>query len=287
MIVRIGQLILSLFLLLGPSLSGLAQKQSDTVLVPGNPQLTQNMIDHAVAIYEFVLDIELDAKQRSRFQQATIEYWEKEDRKQIEALMETLKLYGKQDELRKIRDSNRQGVIDALRADTGSPDSVVIVEAYDAAHPEPRRGAGLNGVAGLVGTWKRVDFLNASKNPYTGRLEGVSYTDSRILEVSPDGSFKYTWVHNHCDYKSGTCCHQQASFRNGSIAVEGANLVFDMAAGNDLYKDDCNHSQDKNSPTTAAKVMYPWTFSRDPSQNDALFLCWDEPGQKQICLRKQ
>jgi len=287
MTARTVQVIPTVFLLLVLCLPSVAQRQTDIILVSGNPPLTQSMVDHAVAIYEFVLDIELDPGQRDRFQQATIEYWKKDDRKQIAALLESLKLYGKPDELRKIRDSNRQGVIDALRADTGSPDSVVIVEAYDAAHPESKGSVEGSRIASLVGTWKRVDYLSANKNRYTGRLEGVSYTDTRTLEVLPEGAFKYSWVHGHCDYTSGACCHQQASFRNGTIALEGTNLVLNMAPGNDLYKDDCNHSLDKNSPTKAAKVSYPWTFSRDPNQNNALFLCWDEPGKKNVCLKKQ
>jgi hypothetical protein len=262
--------------------------QKDIVLVSGNPPLTQRMVDQYVSVCEYILEFKLDKERRVRFEQATVKYWTDDDRKQIGVFLDTLKLYGKPDELKRIRDSNQQGVIDALRADKDSPDSVVLVEAYDAAHPDRKNQAGANDIARIVGTWKRVDFLNADRNPTTGRLQGVSFTDSRVLEISSDGNFKYLWTHNHCNngsgYGSRSCCHQTASHREGTVSIEGVNLVFQMAPGLDLYKDECDHSQDKQSRTEAARVSYP---AQTGPSNGKVYLCWDEPGQKKICLEKQ
>ena len=66
--------------------------------------------------------------------------------------------------------------------------------------------------------------------------------------------------------------------------MEGGNLVFKMAPGYDLYKDDCNHSLDKNLRTKATTVSYPAQIG--PS-NGKVYLCWDDPGQKKTCLEKQ
>ena len=83
------------------------------------------------------------------------------------------------------------------------------------------------------------------------------------------------------EFKVG--CHSQGSFRNGTVSIEGANLVFQMVGGNDLYKDECDHSLDKNSPTGPGKVLYPYGLRSD---NGKMYLCWDEPTQKNICLEK-
>src|SRR5258708_7369229 len=123
------------------------------------------MVDQYLAVFEFVLDFKLSKERRVRFDQATVKYWNDDDRKQIANFLDVLKFYGKPDELKRLRESNQQSIIDNLRADKDSPDSVVLLEAYEAAHPDGNKGAGPNGFERIVGTWKMIDLLCAGKNP--------------------------------------------------------------------------------------------------------------------------
>jgi len=175
-----------------------------SVLAQGQPSLTLEMVDHLENVYETILDIKFTPSQRGRFQKGLVEYWTTRNADGIKGSLDNLKYFGRPEELASLKNSSQNSIIESLRRDiegTGDEVSRVLVEAFDIAHPDRRSATRMKTFADLVGTWERTDFLVPSKSNSGNGQIGAGYTDSRTIEIRPDGSYKLIKTHNH--YVSG------------------------------------------------------------------------------------
>src|SRR6476619_1527211 len=74
-------------------------QNSRTILAPGQPPLTQEMVDRLESVYDSILDIRLNSTQRVRFQKGLIEYWSMHNSAGIQGSLTNLKYYGQSEEL--------------------------------------------------------------------------------------------------------------------------------------------------------------------------------------------
>jgi len=267
-------------LLLGSSITS----GQDRILARGNPTLTQAMADKLEVVYDRLLEIKLSAEQRGRFQTGLIKYWTGNDRDGIRTSLENLKYYDSQDELIELRTSSQSAIVEALRrdvADTGDPVSVVLVEAFDIAHPSMRSATRVRSFADLVGTWKRQDALGARLGPNGGAV-GVSYTDSGALEITAKGAFTVVKVHNHC---SGSCCRMDGSEEKGTVSLVSGKMVFQTLNGSKLIEDACLGAKQRSS-IRAHRETVGWSIRPNPN-NNATTLCLNMGPDKAECYEKQ
>ena len=129
------------------------------ILARGNPPLTQEMVRRVETVYEKILQVRLSPQQRSRLQQGTIDYWQRGDRAGIANTLSSLKFYDQAADLESMSNADTQRVlIESYRRDiqaTNDPVSIVLVEAFDSAHPQMRAETRARSARDLIGSWRR------------------------------------------------------------------------------------------------------------------------------------
>jgi hypothetical protein len=256
-----------------------------TILAPGQPSLTQEMVDRLESVYDSILDIRLSPAQRTRFQKGVVVYWTTHNTAGIDGSLSNLKYFGSADELASLKSSSQKVIIESLRRDiqeTGDDVSRVLVEAFDGAHGDLRDATRAKTFADLTGTWKQTDFLLADKNSYGGQV-GSGYTDTSVLEIKSDGSYKLIKVHDH--YGS-TCSRRDASTEQGIVSAKGTGLVFQVQGGSSEITDGCVKK-------TSRSVIKPhvdtfvWSIRPNPEKENVATLCISTGKDTAACYERQ
>lgn len=112
---------------------------SDKLPIPGNPPLTQDMVERVVRLFEWLLDAKLTQEQRQQFQASIVTSWKTQNQKEIADTLAVLKLH---DDLGKRSEADRSALHEALLAqylqDTrktpDDPLSQWVLGIYYAAH---------------------------------------------------------------------------------------------------------------------------------------------------------
>jgi len=157
----------------------------------------------------------------------------------------------------------------------------VLVEAFDRAHPNMRDATRMMSFGDLVGIWRRSDALGARVDP-TGRVSGVSFTDSGTMEIKQDGSFALVKVHNHC---SGGCCRLDGSEEFGSVSLVSGNLVFQTNRGSKLTEDGCLGAKQRTQ-TRPHRETFAWSVRNNPNSS-APTLCLTSASGESACYDKE
>ena len=249
---------LGLFLILT-----LAVRAQDPVLAPGNPPLTRSMVTGTLAVLEKFLELTFTPEQRDQWQQAIVAKWKRGDKVAIDSVTEDLKYLGNDDSLRAARESNEAGFVEGLRKDSRDPEAAVLLAAYDAAHPDRAPVMQARGMGRLVGEWKTQGAILPNRDPNTGRLRGISATDSQLLNIYSDGRFHYLWSHSHCD-SGNTCCRQYGSSADGTLSANGPKLVLESTSGHEMSKNPCLASANMFQATAPHREAFDWSLDSDP-----------------------
>ena len=114
--------------------------QARRPIAPGNPPLTESMVSHYITFTAWLLEIPLTQPLKDRMRALLLEDWT--DPRRVENDVAVLKFQRemaglKNGELeRQYKRTAVQGnVLNAMRADKGSPEAQLLVPAYEAAHP--------------------------------------------------------------------------------------------------------------------------------------------------------
>ena len=255
------------------------------VLAQGNPNLTQTIVSRLEKVYSRLLDIKLDRGEQERFRKGLIVYWTENNCDGIRTSLENLKYFDAPDQVAELRASSQVAIVEGLRRDaagTGDPVSTVLVEAFDTAHPAMRAATRERTFADLVGIWKRQDALGSRVDPNSGAAVGVSYTDSRALDITSQGTFKFVRAHNHCN---GGCCRLDGSEETGSVSLVAGQLVFQTTKGSALIDDGCIGKQQRTA-TKPHRDSMGWSI-RQGLNNNVTTLCLNTGPGKAECYEKQ
>src|SRR4051812_133883 len=112
-----------------------ASGQADSILAEGSPPLTREMVKQLGSILTFLIDARFTAAQYERFELGIVRYWQTRDEDAIKNVVSNLKYAGQRQELEQLRKQSQQAFIDSWRLEEKDPVYVVLIEAYDAAHP--------------------------------------------------------------------------------------------------------------------------------------------------------
>lgn len=252
-----------------------ACQSGETVLAPGNPPLTEQMMNDVLAITEKFLELTFTAEQRLQLQRITADAWRRGDRKTIKTVLDDLKFVGKEDALRAARESNQATAVEELRRDSQDPNNAIVLAAYNAAHPDRGEIMQARGLGALVGTWHTGGSILPRRSYAYGPLIGIRATVSIILNIFSDGRFHYSWVHSHCA-SAESCCHHSGSAADGALSVENSKLVLEAASGFERYNDECSPERNVSQPIQQQREVFAWSLRNDPNT-----------GMPEICLERQ
>ena len=125
--------------------AGPPQNEAATVLAAGDPPLTQAMVDQRTAVFEVFFEIKINREQHDLLQRLLIEAWKQGDQEVIHGTVEDVKLYGKESDIVAMRATNRSAYVDSLRKQPNDAMARLILEIYDAAHPERKDSMSAHG----------------------------------------------------------------------------------------------------------------------------------------------
>ena len=272
--------------------AGPPQNEGATVLAAGDPPLTQAMVDQRIVVWEVFFEVKINREQHDLLQRLLVEAWKQGDQEDIHGTVEDVKLYGKESDIVALRATNRSAYVDSLRKQPNDALARLILEIYDAAHPERKDFMRAHGMGDLVGEWKRIDYLSPTTAPYSHEVIGISFTDSLILDFYSDGHFKHFWVHSHCD--SGyRCCRKYGTDVSGTVFVEGGKLVLKAESGTQLSDVPCNPAANSFGHIQPHEESFALSIKR--RANNGLALClaaqpfdpWQQGPGKTMCYEKQ
>jgi hypothetical protein len=262
--------------LLSIAVLGFAYAQNE-VLAPGSPPLTRTMIDQRIWVLETFLDIHLTPEQRERFARATTDAWKNGNMKVVQYTLSDLKLYGKEGDVKALKPLNQEPYVDRMRNEPDDPLNQVLLQAFDAAHPDRKDVMHERGLSNLLGKWERGDAMTPPRNPVTGRVAGVSFTDALVLNIFTDGHFQHLWSHSHCS--NGTCCREYGTAASGTVAVQGSKLVLNAASGNLFSKDACLPAGNTSQPMPPKTQNFDYSVHMDKGRNVPVLCLSDRPFQ--------
>lgn len=273
--------------------SAIAAAQSgDARLAPGTPPLTLSMVEKRIAIWEWFLEAKLTPQQRVRFEKYMVDAWPTNKGDVVKNTLEDIALVGKEAELKPARQKLQGEYVEKLRRETDE-ESRVLLEAWEAAHPARKDLMTARGLGHLVGQWRFERALTPSRNTFTGQPDGVSFTDSLILDIYSDFRFHHLWANSHC---SGgvTCCKAYGTEVRGTFTIEGSTLVLNAdPAGDFLYEDACARETNKSGKLEQTRESFRWSVEKDPTTKKPMLCLSQRPfqfaraeGEKTICYRK-
>lgn len=264
-----------------------AQINANIVLATGEPPLTQTMITKLASIYEIILEVKFTSQQQEQLQQGILNYWITGNKEAIGQCLANLKYYEKQEELESLRHSDQAVIVESLRRDiieTHDEVSVVLVEAFDKAHPDLSQQTTAKTFDDLIGNWKQTDYVLQQKNAWDNSAVGAGYTNTEILEINSDHTFKLVKVHDH--YSNG-CDQQTGSTQTGAIAVEGTNLVLNTEKGSSETNDNCNPQFNQRLVINSGTETFVWSVRPNPDDEKIIMLCLNKGHDSAVCFEKQ
>jgi hypothetical protein len=262
------------------------------VLVPGDPPLTQAIVDGSVGVWNAFFEITINQEQHDALQRALIQAWQRHQERTIHDTLDDFKLHGKEGDIPALRLANQSLAVDALRKRSDYELGRLILEIYDAAHPERRDFMATHAMGDLVGEWKRVDFNVPETNPTTHAVIGISFTDTLILSIFADGHFKHFWVHGHCG-RGHTCCRKYSTDARGTVRVEGQSMALKAETGTQIFDDPCTPATNTSGPMALREERLGWSLKR--GANSGVTLClgsqpfdpWQQGPAKPVCYTRQ
>jgi hypothetical protein len=249
----------------------------EDVLAPGNPPLTKTMVEHRIWVLEHFLDIHLSPQENDEFVRATADAWKGGDRQIIRSTLEDLKLFGSEAKIRQLILTGQQEFVDRMRDQPDEALNRILLEAFDAAHPDRKDVMRARGLGNLVGKWENGDAMAAQRNPVTGQVFGISFTDAQVLNIFSDGRFEHLWAHTHCD--GAACCNQYGTSAKGTVDVQRSKLILAAQSGAIFSKSGCVSGMNKTQATPPKSESFDYSLKMDPARHTPMLCLSGRPFQ--------
>ena len=149
-------------------------QDNSKVLVPGEPPLTQSMVDKSAALIQWALEISISPENKSKLQKILVRAWQTRNTSEMKSAIDIVEVH---DSLMRMEPADRNArrptmqasILENLRKDTDDEISRIILAAYDEARaknvpplasaPAPRREAKSSlrvGGDGFTGVYRMV-----------------------------------------------------------------------------------------------------------------------------------
>ena len=137
--------------------------------------------------------------------------------------------------------------------------------------------------ADMIGAWEIGGGMPAQTNPITGGAAGISFVEARHLDIFPDGQFKHTLSHRHCE---SVCCREDATLEQGTILIEDKQLVFNITGGGTITRDNCNPRLNHEGSVDHGKKSFTWSL-KEGEFGGQPGLCIVNASGESTCYKKQ
>jgi hypothetical protein len=132
-------LIFLLIFSLGVGIASAQGEGDDTVLVQGNPPLTQLTVGKSIVLLEWALDLKLSPEHELKIKQTLIRAWQTNNREDINGALEIVKIYEKVAQLNEAERNNARGalqeiILKSLRAQPDDELARLLLSAYESSH---------------------------------------------------------------------------------------------------------------------------------------------------------
>lgn len=113
---------------------------AQSVLAPGQPPLTQQMVDTFSAFFEWVLDAHMTADQRQQIQQQLVQSWHTGNQDDIDTVQQIIQMRDKlasqpSDSRSVVQLALQSELLSSMRQQPDDPLSSLLLGVYDGSHP--------------------------------------------------------------------------------------------------------------------------------------------------------
>jgi hypothetical protein len=135
----LGRSVMTAVLILISTAITRGQFRGDTLPIPGNPPLTEDIVGKASHFFEWLLDAHLTLEQRAQFRESLVQSWKHHRQDDIDGTMAVLNFRDQvnqktPEERELIREALRQKYLDLLRRTPQNVLSRWVLNIYDSAH---------------------------------------------------------------------------------------------------------------------------------------------------------
>jgi type II secretory pathway pseudopilin PulG len=269
----------------------------DTILVAGNPTLTQKRVDELQRFFEWILTAEFDANQLARFQKILIEGW-KRDANRSEKFFNIFedmahKVESLPPEQRaEVLPDMQKSFLESIQANEASKLNQLLREVYQQARAqivpedsgsssksevggEPSRSFGTND---LVGEWSTNTqgfslFRNSAKDIFANAGSSI-----RSFKISADGRVEFATFFTQ---SLSTCVTKIYRTSVGKMNVSGDRITIDYAPGKVQSQNNCDNTRNYTKMIEAERQVF--TYTLEPF-NNSLRLCLSDADNASYCV---
>lgn len=248
-------------------------QNSEAILSPGNPPLTQSMADRLCEFFEWTLDAKFDGPQRQSLNKIIIAEWKNGRKEDIDATVKLMNLSSNisqfsPDEQRLIHDKFQAALLEQIRTQPNTELNRLLANVHSNASALDRvssspvqkttnsptdasafAGEWLNRIAGTMTTFTNNAGQYADPS---GELEGY--------KINPNGTYEYGHMLSSTLY---SCNIKLFAYATGVWSVEGNTIVFQDKTAHVSIKDKCSPTKNKEKIGTITRKIFQYRFERD------------------------
>jgi hypothetical protein len=270
-----------------------------TILVAGDPALTQGRVNKLQEFFEWILTAKFNADQRARFQQILVEGW-KQDAKKGEKFFKIFEDMAQNVESltaerrAEVLPGMQKSFLESMQANEASKLNQLLREVYQQANSEDMVTSGpstksddggkldrSSGINDLVGEWSTSTqefslFRNSAKDVFANAGSSI-----RSFKISADGRVEFATFFTQ---SLSTCVTKIFRTSAGRISVSGDRITIDYAPGKVQSENNCDKARNYTKTIEAERQIF--TYTLEPF-NNSLKLCLSDTDNASYCVYKK
>lgn len=273
-----------------------ATAQTQT-LVPGNPPLTQGMIDGTIDFFQWALAGQFTPEQRREFTNQCISEWRKKSPTTMESVHQILKMRdllmaAKPEQQNAAHGEVQKKLLEELQKTPNDETTRLLLKVYEQGRLNARNGGSLPnpqqapvnsaGVRALVGKWRQS---NSSSIGFVDRNTG-SYAapsgDWFDYDFHADGTYTGAALMQSSMYN---CTMKVFGYSTGLYRIEGANLILTQKTHSLTSQDNCNKQYNYEKTLPLQTEAYQWRI--EPGQYGLVLTLVYADGKRSLFHRVQ
>ena len=247
-----------------------AQDTGDTILVAGNPPLTQTMVNQLIDFFEFGLHGKFTNAQRAEFQKQRMIEWQTGTAGNKDNILSLLDMRSKlmalnDKQLKEAQIKLQDYLVETFSKQPDEPTSRLLMSVHkngktNQAVTNPVAAGGSTNTRDLAGTWQSgsVSSMEIVGQP------GGTYTNGGGTQVlytfRPNGTYEYAALTTQNTY---TCHTEFMTYKTGTVTVNGNVLTLIPKTSKFTSKDSCSSRNNYEKPAGMERETYNWSVQRD------------------------
>ncbi|MBX7170352.1 MAG: hypothetical protein K1X72_05295 [Pyrinomonadaceae bacterium] len=248
-----------------------AQGTNETVLVNGNPPLTQTMVEQMQLFFEWVLDKKFNQSQNQKLKKLLIEEWKSGNKSDITDALKLMAIPGALEKFsakdqKLIHDKFQLALLEQIQKQPENALSELLseVQKNNDILNQPSNGtisqkANFN-PANFAGEW--LYRISGSIITYTNNAGGYADPSGELsgYKLHSDGTYEHGYLLSSSLYGCNT---KIFGYETGTWTVEGNRMIFQDKTASLTSKDSCNASGNYQKKLPLNHYYYDFRLERD------------------------